>query len=90
MRKGKGREDSVPVTVQTSSKSVLGGHPPASDDSSFRLRCLVEGEATVFTVTVSVNDEIGDLKELVLEKRKHGALHSVDAADLVLWKVRML
>ena len=72
------------------------GNPPvvsaenASSTPFFRLRCLLEGESTVFTVTVSANDEVGDLKKLIVEERKNGPLRDSDAADLTLWKVSTL
>ena len=71
--KGKSRhEDPVPTT----SKSVPG-------DTVLGLSCLVEGDRSVFRVTVPINSEILELKELVKEK-------GVDipfAKDLVLLKV---
>ena len=57
---------------------------------TLRLRCLIEGEDAVFTVTVSVNDEIGDLKKLIKKEREQSILRDVDPNILVLWKVRRL
>jgi len=56
-------------------------------DNTRRLRCLIKGDAAVFTVTVPVDKDISDLKELVHKKGENGVLGSVDAKDLVLLKV---
>jgi hypothetical protein len=71
----------APVSVQTTSLSEQSLPAP------LRLRCLIEREATVFTVEVSVNDEIGDLKKLIHKEKDKGSLRDVNAADLVLLKV---
>ena len=70
-----------------------GAHPdynPAatmSHDSSRQLRCLIEGDSTVFTVTVSLEDEIGDLKKFIKKEREESILRNVDPNILVLWMV---
>jgi hypothetical protein len=53
-----------------------------------QLWCLVVDDVTPFDITISANANIWQLKELIREERKHGALATVDAKDLVLWKVR--
>jgi hypothetical protein len=70
----------VPVPAQTS-KDLL------DDDASLRLRCLIEGEAAIFPVTVAENKDISDLKILVHEKIKNGTLRTILAKDLVFLKV---
>jgi hypothetical protein len=55
-----------------------------SDPTTFW--CLVEGDDTPFPITAALTTPIGVLKEWIKEK---GVLSSVDATDLILWKVRM-
>lgn len=61
-----------------------------SDDEARTLWCLIEGESTPFKVMAHLNTDINDLKKVVREERKNGALRNVDASDLILWKVCML
>jgi Crinkler effector protein N-terminal domain len=70
---GKDREVSAMAPAQTTSLRVL--------------LCLIEGDSTVFQVKAPINNNVLDLKGLIREQRKHGVLSSVDAPDLVLWKV---
>ena len=58
-----------------------------SDDAARTLWCLIESESAPFQVTAPVYASIYDLKVLVHEKCKNGALRNVDASDLILWKV---
>jgi hypothetical protein len=51
--------------------------------------CYVVGDNTAFPVVASSTTFIGKLKDLIKEKGKNGVLNSVDAKDLILWKVRM-
>jgi hypothetical protein len=53
------------------------------------LRCLIQGESTSFKVQVKSNEDIDDLKGHVHKMKAKGILRDVDAADLVLWKVRL-
>jgi hypothetical protein len=55
-----------------------------------QLFCLVEGDSTVFEVTVAQHNKIAALKELVREKGIDIARSPVLAKDLVLLKVRAL
>lgn len=60
-----------------------------SDNSVHVLRCLVEGEPMPFKVRILADDDIGDLKELVLEKGINAAKRpGILSQDLVLLKVR--
>ena len=77
--------DISPTLVHAASTSSFG---EAGGLTSRRLRCLVEGDSAPFTLTVPLNVEVGDLKEIVHEKGQNGALSGVDAKDLVLLKVR--
>jgi Crinkler effector protein N-terminal domain len=61
------------------------------DDALCALLCLIEGESSLymFRVEPTGSMDIMQLKELIKEKNKNGMLSSIDAKDLVLWKVRM-
>jgi hypothetical protein len=54
------------------------------------LICLIEGESSPFSVKPKEDIKVMDLKDLIHEKCKNGVLFGVDAADLLLWKVRMI
>ena len=60
-----------------------------SQDGSRRLRCVIEHEPepVVFTVEESCHIEIGDLKEVIQQKRALGILKDVGPHTLELWKV---
>ena len=60
-----------------------------ADDAPRALQCLIEGESLLFKVTATGSLDMMDLKRLIKEERKNGMLKNVDAADLMLWKVRM-
>jgi hypothetical protein len=81
-----------PTAMMVDHEPQVVPEPQATTSSipqaNLRLRCLIEGESAVFTVTVSANNEIGDLKDSIHEKGKNGVLRDVDAKDLVLLKVR--
>ena len=59
----------------------------ATHVSSYRLRCLIEGESVVFPVDVERSIEVGDLKEAIQRKRAPDTLKNVGAHILELWKV---
>ena len=61
-----------------------------ADDAPRALTCLIEGDSSLFPVSVTGDENIMVLKDLIREKRKNGVLSNVDAADLTLWKVRMI
>jgi hypothetical protein len=67
---------------------MSGSMPHDADDRV--LWCKIEGDSTPFQVMISSNAFVSTLKESILEKRKHGLLRGVDAADLTLRKVREL
>jgi Crinkler effector protein N-terminal domain len=54
------------------------------------LICLIEGDSSPFIVRPEEDITIMDLKKLIREERKNGVLARIDAADLLLWKVRMI
>ena len=58
---------------------------PRGDGSRY-LNCLIEGESSVFPVTVALDYLIGRLKEDIQSKAAHGTLKSVDAYTLELCK----
>ena len=53
------------------------------------LTCLIEGESSPFRVKPITDIDILDLKDLIKEKRPN-SLSGVDAANLTLWKVRLI
>jgi len=57
------------------------------DRAVFTIFGLVQGDTTVFDVTVAANDYVSRLKKLVYEEGKNGILHDADAKDLSLWAV---
>jgi hypothetical protein len=58
-------------------------------ENTYHLWCLVEEDNTLFPIIASPALSVGQLKDLIKEKRKHGALSNIDATDLTLWKVRV-
>jgi hypothetical protein len=74
------REVSPPVPAQTTSKAV-------PSDIPHRLRCLIEGDTSTFSVDISFGSEIEDLKKLIHKKGIEDE-RSVLAKDLTLLKVR--
>jgi hypothetical protein len=52
-----------------------------------RLKCLIQGEDIVFSVTPGCDDEVSDLKELIQSERALGSLKDVCPHALELWKV---
>ena len=61
--------------------------PPMQTTELCELWCLFKGEANPFKVIANVGGDIYELKKLI--KGEKVELRSVDASDLVLWKVRM-
>ena len=61
--------------------------PTMTNDTHRDLWCCIKDDPNVFEVTALVDANIGQLKKLVWEQRKNGALQEIDAADLVLLKV---
>jgi Crinkler effector protein N-terminal domain len=59
-----------------------------TDDARRTLYCLVEDEHVVFKVIVLVNNHcLEDLKNLVQQEKKDGALGNVNTSDIILFKV---
>ena|SRR6266550_1284365 len=52
-----------------------------------KLKCLIEGEDTVFSVIAASNDEISDLKKSIRSERALDSLKDVGPHTLELWKV---
>jgi hypothetical protein len=71
-------------TSLTHSNSIT----PMSHLTARNLWCIVESQTTPFVVTVSLDVSIGQFKKLVREMKGKWTFREVDAADLVLWKVR--
>ena len=59
------------------------------DDAIRHLLCLVEGESSSFDVRIAGNMNLCDLKSLIKEERKNGALGTTDFQDFTIWKVRI-
>ena len=58
------------------------------DPDGFReLMCLIEGESNPFSVTVSRDCVVSDLKEEIAKKRERDTLKDVGPQILELWKV---
>ena len=61
------------------------------DPVGFRkLTCLIEGESIVFSVTVSRDCVVSDLKVEIAKKRERGTLKDVGPQTLELWKVSVI
>ena len=58
-------------------------------DTPYNLWCHIVGDNTFFPIVASSTTLIGVLKSKIKEERKNGVPSSVDAADLLLWKVSM-
>ena len=52
------------------------------------LWCNVKGDPAIFFVEVPLEHTIAHLKKLARSERRQNVLSGIDAADLVLWKVR--
>ena len=62
-----------------------------TDSMSIReLFCLIEGDRNHFKVSININKDVNDLKEVIREKCKYGRLRTIDVKDLVVWKVSTL
>ena len=58
-------------------------------DTSPELWCLIEGDTRPFSVTVSSSVSTSKLKRMIKqEKENNSRVKSIDALDLILWKVR--
>ena len=62
----------MPVTRQDKSRQLT-------------LKCLIEGESTVFSVIVGRDFEVSDLKKAI--QREGAPIENVDPQNLQLWKV---
>ena len=52
------------------------------------LRCLVKGATIPMKVSLSVDDDVDDLKAIVHDRGKNSILRDTDIQDLFVWKVR--
>ena len=59
-----------------------------ADDAPRFIECFVEGESALFSIEATRHMAITDLRYLIKKNREHGAVSSVDAVNLILWKVR--
>lgn len=79
------------IPAQVASTSLFSDQaltvPGDQTSPSLQLSCLVEADPEPLYLTISVNSEIGELKELIHEKRKWRSLSGTDAIDLILFKV---
>jgi hypothetical protein len=64
-------------------------NPPTigAANAQYKFWCIVEDDDAPFLVRVPTDAYIADLKVLIQEQRKYGALQGVDAARLALWTV---
>lgn len=60
----------------------------SSSEQDWQIRCIIQGDNVTFPVKISENDDISELKSLILRHACHGVLQHVDSKDLVLHKVR--
>lgn len=51
------------------------------------LWCFIKGDSTAFPVSAPGDADIGDVKDLVWEKRKNGILRETEALAMTLWEV---
>lgn len=58
------------------------------DDTVRVLRCLIKGTSIPMKISLSVDDDVDDLKAMVHESGKNGILRETDMRDLFSWKVR--
>jgi Crinkler effector protein N-terminal domain len=61
------------------------GTPVPSQDGSYKLICLIEGETIIFTA--GRDWVVGKLKKKIKKERGLGTLKDVDPQTLELWKV---
>ena len=59
-----------------------------SDDTVRVLYCLVKGATSFMRISLSVNNNVYDLMEMVHDMGKNGILRGTDVPDLFVWKVR--
>lgn len=58
-----------------------------STEQDWEIRCIIQNESVTFSVKLSRNYNINELKSLVLGHACHGVLRNVDSKDLALYKV---
>lgn len=79
------------IPAQVASTSLFSDQaltvPGDQTSPSLQLCCLVEADHEPLYLTVSVNSEIGELKELIHGKCKWRSLSGTNAIDLILFKV---
>jgi hypothetical protein len=85
--KGKGKESGREVSIPETSSGINVFQDSLSNDEPRRLRCLIEGDSVIFTVTVPHGFEVGDLKKLIKKERELDLLKDVGPHTLGLWKV---
>jgi hypothetical protein len=61
-----------------------------TDNPSFVICCLAQGDTHVFKVKAYVGQDIADLQKLVYQEGKNGVFRDTDAKDLTLWKASTL
>jgi hypothetical protein len=52
------------------------------------LRCLVKGGTIPMKLSISVDKDVDDLKEMIHERGKNGVLQDTDIQDLFVYRVR--
>ena len=70
-----------------SMSATINSPAVSAENAQYKLWCIVEDDDAPFLVRVPTDAYIADLKVLIQEQRKYGALQGVDAARLALWTV---
>ena len=65
-----------------------GAQPSMQSWPTHTLWCLIDGDSTPFKITCQTNTDVDDLKRLIYADNNKGILRNIDAAGLMLWKVR--
>ena len=71
----------VPASSSSNLNTIMSG-------GAIQLWCLIDRSSNPFKVVPQTGNDIYDLKKLIIDEKRHGALRSVDPSDLVLFKVR--
>jgi hypothetical protein len=79
-----------PVTTFDSAPTPMFATSSVTSQGSRRLRCVIEGESIVFTVTVPYHLEVEDLKKAIKGERAMSILKGIDPNLLELWKVSII
>jgi hypothetical protein len=62
--------------------------PTQPIEQTWVLRCIFQGDATTFMISIPSSKDINQLKVLVHAQAQNGLLRGTDFTDLVMFKVR--